>query len=66
MTGIRLVYSKPLGDGIAPSRRTLPTSSIDLVESQQILRKNLTRLHRLRPGAVAVIERLVDDFLADG
>lgn len=62
MTQLRLVYSRIKSNDSAQSGN-LPFDSLALLPES--LTQKLKRLHRLRPDVAAVIERLVEDVLAD-
>lgn len=63
MPKLRLVYSKTGRYVTAPQKKSTP-SSIVLPTSALIFWK-IERLQAQRPGAVDVIERLVDNLLAE-
>lgn len=62
---MKLVVSNRSVNVTALSQVKCRMLSVDLPASPKPLDQKLMRLQCLRPGAVAVIERLVDDLLAE-
>lgn len=64
MSQLRLVYSKTDGSATSRSKRKSAPPSLVLPEWQSVSWK-LELLAKVRPAAVEVIERLVDDLLRE-